>query len=62
MPESVAKRKDQERKEVIGISFDPAVVRALDKYAETQRVSRSWLVNEIIREKCGIIPEMTDED
>lgn len=54
--------KDRDAK-AVSIYFDGDVLRALDRYAEAQKRSRSWLANEIIREKCGVIPEQDgDED
>jgi predicted transcriptional regulator len=55
-------KTEDDKSRVVGIYFEPAILRAIDKYAEAQRRSRSWMVNEIIREKCGVIEEAHDED
>lgn len=41
--------KESEKAQVMGISFEPEVLRALDKRAEQLERPRSWLVNKALR-------------
>lgn len=44
---------------VVSIYLRDAVLRQLDRFAEAQERSRSWMVNKILSEKLGVID---DED
>jgi len=51
----MADKTTTDGKVMIGICLDPDVLAKLDEFAGSLDRSRSWLINDILKDKLGIV-------